>query len=1168
MDVLYVTAGRNERRHPRRPMCGLALVGLLGLGLTGALPSHAQAGISLADQGRVGVTLPTIDEHDVVTLWGNTPRGADPGWVIGGVSAETELRRLVLVLKADPAREHALQRLVQQQQEPGSEAFHRWLTPEDFGERFGATQAELDKVTSWLHGHGFTVEQGNAGRRVVVFSGSEGAVEDAFHVALRLYVVDGETHIANGEDPQIPRALAGVVGGVLSLNDFRHRSQIAQQRPVSLPGMGGDAGRVPRLHPLYTQGTTHYLFPADFATIYDANPLYAQGINGVGASIAVVGRSDVEQADFSEFRSFGNLPSGPTVAVTVDGPDPGLVAVDQDEATLDIEWAGAVAPEAQMQYVEAASTATTDGVDLAAAYVVNHRMAQVMSVSYASCESSMGAAELEFYNDLWMQAASEGISVFVSAGDAGAAGCSAGGDSVGSGRAVNGMCSSIWSTCVGGTEFNEGNYTYWNPYNGPGSESALGHIPEVVWNESGTNGGSQMWASGGGVSAVYRQPLWQAGIAGANGNGMRTVPDVALSTALHDGYLGCVRGSWYVFSGTSVSSPAFAGLMALVNQKQNGTAQGSANPELYAMVNAPATPFHTTLRGNNSVPGVSGFSASGTVYNLATGLGSVDAEVLVENWAFNAEGIAESFTLTPSETTATVVDGSRTTFTIAATTTGSTGAIVLTATAPAGVTVSFQPTLISPGQSTTMTVAAAANAPTGSGTISVTGTSGQAQQTVKVGLTVDPAPALSLIAAPAGLTVTQGANASTVVTVATGGTFNGQVMLMTTGLPPGVTAVWSTATVTPPADTAATTVTTLTLVAAANAPSVTGAAVTLTATGDGLTTTATVTVTVVPAATGLAIASATQALTLVAGGALTVPVTVTASNGLVGLVRVGVAGLPAGVTAFWSAAQFEATAPETEHLTLTLRALATAVPASGTALSLVAFGDGQTAYGGASLTVALPTVVELSLATNPLSLTPGATATTTATVRILGPLTLAANLAGVELRMTGLPVGVTVAWGAVTDAGGGVLTAPVTVRAAATAATGTVRVLALGEVTDASTGAIYDAVEPVEVVLHPAATLTVASGVKSLLLVPGATARVAITVTASTALAEPVRLTVLDLPAGVTAAWSKNPVVGTGGTVTLTLTVAASVRPTAGSVSIEAMGDGLAAQTAVEYRVY
>ena len=154
----------------------------------------------------------------------------------------------------------------------------------------------------------------------------------------------------------------------------------------------------------------------------------------------------------------------------------GWLQNDQDESTLDVEWAGAVAPAAAISLVTAASTSSTDGIDLASQYIVNHATAPIVSVSYGSCEQQMGSSELAFYNSLWQQAASQGMTVFVASGDAGAAGCSSGSSSKGAQTAVNGLCSSPYSTCVGGTEFNEGSNPaqYWASSNSAGLSSALG----------------------------------------------------------------------------------------------------------------------------------------------------------------------------------------------------------------------------------------------------------------------------------------------------------------------------------------------------------------------------------------------------------------------------------------------------------------------------------------------------------------------------------------------------------------------------------------------------------------------------------------------------------------------------------------------------------------------
>jgi pseudomonalisin len=228
--------------------------------------------------------------------------------------------------------------------------------------------------------------------------------------------------------------------------------------------------------------------------------------------------------------------------VILDGANPGLVSGDQDESTLDVEWSGAVAPGAAVRFVVAASTATTDGVDLSAQYIVNHKTANAMSTSYGNCEANMGSSEMAFYNSLWQQAASEGISAFVSSGDSGAAGCNSAARPVPVLPGVNGLCSSPYSTCVGGTEFNEGSGKYWNSANGAGGGSALLY-PEKVWNESAKRRRLGSMVIGRRNQRDLRAADWQRGVSGANSNGMRAVPDVALTAASHDGYLINENGS-------------------------------------------------------------------------------------------------------------------------------------------------------------------------------------------------------------------------------------------------------------------------------------------------------------------------------------------------------------------------------------------------------------------------------------------------------------------------------------------------------------------------------------------------------------------------------------------------------------------------------------------------
>jgi pseudomonalisin len=654
-------AGMFARGRDLSFFAALLLLASCGGDLHTASPSNSSASPVFPDPA---FNTP-VDETHLVTLAGNVPLLARTGFDEGAISANTRLDHMLLVLQSSPAQQAALDALVEAQQDPNSPQYQQWLAPAEFAAQFGVNQTQLAPVTRWLAAHGLTVEEISAGRRLIVFSGTVGEVANAFHTELHRYRIDGIEHIANASDPQIPAALAGVVGGVVALSDFRRTSQIASQRSLA-----------PQLE--YSAGNTHNIFPADFATIYDLNPLYSAGTTGSGATIAIAGRSSINLSDVETFRSIAGLAVN-TPLVFVDGTNPGLVAGDQSESTMDVEWSGAVAPASTIDLVVAASTATTDGIDLASSYIVNHATAPVVSVSYGSCEQEMGAAELAFYNGLWEQAASQGMSVFVASGDAGAAGCQSGNAASGTSAAVNGLCSSPYATCVGGTELNEGTNPaqYWSATNSAAYGSALGYVPEVVWNESALDGGTGLWASGGGASMVYTQPAWQQRVSGSDGSGagaaggMRAVPDVSLSAANHDGYFMVENNAYWVVSGTSASAQAFAGIMALVTARENGKGQGSANPRLYAMPATAPNPFHPIPSGNNTVPGVQGFGADGATFNLATGLGSVDGALLVNGWNTSSTSGPATLALTSVVQSTTIDAGGSATIQFTAITGGS-----------------------------------------------------------------------------------------------------------------------------------------------------------------------------------------------------------------------------------------------------------------------------------------------------------------------------------------------------------------------------------------------------------------------------------------------------------------------------------------------------------------
>ncbi|HEV8433655.1 MAG TPA: protease pro-enzyme activation domain-containing protein [Thermoanaerobaculia bacterium] len=677
-----------------------------------------------------------VDDNDTVAIPGNVHPNARPQFDVGPTDQNLRYERMILVLNPRPNSKDRPDLLLAQLHDPSSPSYHQWLTPAQYGKRFGISDDDLAEVTAWLQRRGFSIEEVGAGRAWINFSGNVSQVERAFKTQIHDFKVNGKVYHANVSDPQIPRALTDIVGGVVTLHNFPKQSLSVNRHPVSMPE--------------YTSGTSHYLAPADFSTIYNTNALYSAGVNGSGQTIAIVGRTDIALADVQYFRSFFGLPANDPQFVH-NGTDPGdLGSGEEGEADLDVEWSGAVAPNATIKFVISKSTSTTDGVDLSAQYIVNNNLAPVMSTSFGQCESSMGTTENTFYNNLWSQAATQGISSFVSSGDSGAAGCDGGSATTGTGRAVSGLASTPYNIAVGGSQFNDtaSPSTYWNSTNASNQSSAKSYIPEIAWNESGTvSGGSGLWSSSGGVSTIYAKPSWQVCV-GVPADGKRDVPDVALTAAGHDGYL-VIQGHTSSASGlgavggTSAASPSFAGLMALVVQK-TGARQGNANTKFYSLANAQygsggTVIFHDVTSGNNTVPGVTGFNC-GTGYDAVTGVGTVDANSMANNW----NGIPTSdFSIAASPTAVSIVQGTPGTSTITTTISGTfNSAISLSATgAPTGTTVSFSPTSIAaPGNgSSTMTITVGSTTTTGSYTITVTGTGGSKTHNATVSLTVTPA---------------------------------------------------------------------------------------------------------------------------------------------------------------------------------------------------------------------------------------------------------------------------------------------------------------------------------------------------------------------------------------------------------------------------------------------
>ncbi len=618
--------------------------------LAGFLPSKKSIGIRSA----LAVDNAVTGENDRVVLHGTIPPRALPEFDVGPTDPSLPMKRTILLLKIAPEKQAELDRLVAEQQDPSSPNFHSWLTPEEFGKRFGRSPEELATVKGWLITQGFTIDETARGGGRINFSGTAADVDRAFNANMHDYQVDGHLRHANSTEISIPRALADLVAGPVSLHNFPHK---ATHTP---PQHMAEA----KLQPAYTESDgSHDLAPGDFAAIYDVNKVYNMGYDGTGVTIAVAERTHPDAAKWNTFRSTFGLPYNPPV-VTVNGHDPGDLGTDEDlEADLDVEWSGAVATGATINFVVSETTNSTDGVALSAEYIIDNNVAPIMSDCFELCERDLGQSGSTFYYNLWEQAATQGITVFVASGDAGAYSCVNNNFVPRGGMAVNGIASTPFNTAVGGTTLSNAS-TYWNPVNSTDGVSALGYMPEVAWNNYNQQNGWVYLASGGGASALWPKPAWQVS-PGVPNDGARDMPDVSLDADLDVGYrvytctnasgTTCPSNSWWIIGGTSCATPSLAGIMALIVQSAGGQKQGNVNSVFYQLGNAQysgasgaSAVFHDITSGNNGFIGdgvdLPGYSCT-PYYDLVTGLGSVDAANLF--LAFQ-EGGSLTVTISPA----------------------------------------------------------------------------------------------------------------------------------------------------------------------------------------------------------------------------------------------------------------------------------------------------------------------------------------------------------------------------------------------------------------------------------------------------------------------------------------------------------------------------------------
>lgn len=548
---------------------------------------------------------------------------------MGARDPSTTMDHIQLALQRPRERQAAFDAEVEALHQASSPSYHKWLTPETIGAEFGPSPSDIATLTGYLRDEGFTVNFVGKSGMFVDFSGTVAQVQRSFHTQIRnLRLASGEARFSAVQEAQLPEAITPLVLGFLTLGNISPRPTVVHAREPVNDLVSGVAQGAPL--PNDTTGSNHEVGAQDFYTIYNENALLSSGITGSGITVALLEQTDITTSDVTTFRTMlGISPAAATLNVvhgsaSVPCPDPGVTA-DEDEAILDTEWAGAVAPGATLLFM---SCGTGSGVFLSAEAVVDDNLAPIMSLSYGATEVGNGATNV-FLSNLWEQATAQGQTVVVSAGDAGSANTSDQNASIVShGLAVNGLGSTAYNVAAGGTDFQdtynqlEGSSFnvahYWDASNGTGRGSALSYVAETTWNdtcassilsfyeESGNTDpnalcsdavkGASFYATGGaggGVSTLQPRPSWQNGtvygIPSTSIYNFRLLPDVSLFAsnglwghALDYFQSDVSKKNLQHAGGTSFVAPQLAGLFALIVQK-TGERLGQPNYVLYNM---------------------------------------------------------------------------------------------------------------------------------------------------------------------------------------------------------------------------------------------------------------------------------------------------------------------------------------------------------------------------------------------------------------------------------------------------------------------------------------------------------------------------------------------------------------------------------------------------------
>ncbi len=484
-------------------------------------------------------------------------------------------RRVSLGISLNLRDPVGLMKFISRQQDPSDSEYGHFLTPQQFTERFAASQRDVDEVSSYFSNLGFQVTDRSP--TMIHVAGSAEQIENALGLELHQYASEGQGEVfAPNADPLVESKVAAKISGISGLNNFQVRKPHYVKNEISSLNSG--------------KGPNGGLAPADIQKAYGLNPAT---MDGSGQTLALFELDGYVASDIDYYNSYFKISNPPPLQNILVDQFNGSAGVGIDEVTLDIELMIAVAPKAKKILVYEGPNSDQGFIDVFQK-IANDNLAQQVSTSWGASETELTPALFNSENAIFMQMAAQGQSVYAASGDSGAY-------LDGTKLAVLDPASQPYVVATGGTT--------------------------LTLNSDGSYGSEKAWSgSGGGVSSFWKTPTWQAGSSTAANKGsasMRMVPDISADADPGTGYAIYVSGGWNIYGGTSCAAPIWAAFNALVNQQRVSAGKsvlGFPNPALYqAGVSSVYSSIFHDIKDNSSngyYPAVSG-------YDLSTGLGSM-----------------------------------------------------------------------------------------------------------------------------------------------------------------------------------------------------------------------------------------------------------------------------------------------------------------------------------------------------------------------------------------------------------------------------------------------------------------------------------------------------------------------------------------------------------------